>query len=96
MKDVVNLLKQDFGYYHVQIFVVDPETGDFLAHRGSGEIGDRLLEQGYRLPVGSEIVGHVAEIEQPFVTNNVDDVVFFVRNPLFARNSIGIDRSHKN
>ncbi len=82
MKDVVNLLKQDFGYYHVQIFVVDPETGDFLARRGSGEIGDQLLEQGYRLPVGSGIVGHVAEIEQPFVTNNVDDVVFFVRNPL--------------
>jgi len=82
MKDVVNLLKQDFGYYHVQIFVVDPETGDFLARRGSGEIGDQLLEQGYRLPVGSGIVGHVAEIEQPFVTNNVEDVVFFVRNPL--------------
>ena len=34
MKDMVNLLKQDFGYYHVQIFIVDPESGDFLAHRG--------------------------------------------------------------
>src|SRR5271157_70195 len=82
MKDMVNLLKQDFGYYHVQIFIVDSESGDFLAHRGSGEIGDQLREQGYRLPVGAGIVGHVAETRQPFVTNNVDDVVFFVHNPL--------------
>ena len=82
MKDVVNLLKQDFGYYHVQIFVVDPESGDLLARRGSGKIGDQLLEQGYRLSVGSGIVGHVAETQQPFVTNNVDDVVFFVSNSL--------------
>ena len=82
MKDVVNLLKQDFGYYHVQIFIVDSESGDFLAHRGSGKIGDQLREQGYRLPVGAEIVGHVAETGQPFVTNSVDDVLFFVHNPL--------------
>ena len=82
MGDVVNLLKQDFGYYHVQIYVVDPESGDFLIRKGSGRIGDQLLEQGYRLPTGAGIVGHVAETEQPFVTNDVDDVVFFVRNPL--------------
>ena len=82
MKDMVNLLKQDFGYYHVQIFIADPGSGDFLAHRGSGEIGDQLFEQGYRLPVGAGIVGHVAETGQPFVTNNVDDIVFFMRNPL--------------
>ena len=49
---------------------------------GSGEIGDQLFEQGYRLPVGAGIVGHVAETGQPFVTNNVDDIVFFMRNPL--------------
>ena len=82
MQDVVNLLKQDFGYYHVQIFIADFESGDFLAHRGSGKIGDQLREQGYRLPVGAEIVGHVAETGQPFVTNSVDDVLFFVHNPL--------------
>jgi signal transduction histidine kinase len=82
MKEVVNLLKQDFGYYHAQIYVMDPESRDFLIQRGSGKIGDQLLEQGYRLPAGAGIVGHVAETEQPFVTNNVEDVVFFVRNPL--------------
>ncbi|HUH96662.1 MAG TPA: GAF domain-containing protein [Anaerolineales bacterium] len=83
MQDMVDLLKQDFGYYHVQIYVVDPESGDLLARRGSGEIGDRLFERGYRLPAGAGIVGHVAETEQPFITNDVDQVVFFVRNTIF-------------
>ncbi len=82
MEDVVNLLKQEFGYYHAQIYVIDPESGDLLIRTGSGEIGDQLLENGYRLPAGAGIVGHVAETEQPFVTNNVQDVVFFIRNPL--------------
>ncbi len=82
MEDVVKLLQQDFGYYHVQVYVKDPENGGFLARHGSGEIGARLREQGYRLPVGAGIVGHVAEIGRPFVTNDVEQVVFFVRNPL--------------
>ena len=82
MEDVVNLLQQNFGYYHAQIYVINPESGDFLIRRGSGKIGDQLLEKGYRLPAGAGIVGYVAETEQPFVTNNVEDVVFFVRNPL--------------
>jgi len=82
MKDVANLLKRNFDYYHVQIFVVDPNNGDLLARRGSGTIGDQLVEQGYRQPLGTGIAGHVAETGQPFVTNNIDGVVFFDRNPL--------------
>jgi len=82
MEDVVKLLQQDFGYYHVQVYVKEPESGEFLARHGSGEIGAQLREQGYRLPVGAGIVGHVAETGQPFVTNDVEQVVFFVRNPL--------------
>ncbi len=82
MKDVADLLQKNFGYYHVQIYMIDHESGDFVARNGSGEIGDQLRRQEYRLPVGDGIVGHVVETNSPFVTNNVDDVVFFIRNPL--------------
>jgi signal transduction histidine kinase len=82
MKDVVGLLQRNFGYYHVQIYVIDPQSGDFLARQGSGKIGEQLKKQGYRLPVGAGIIGHVAETGEPFVTNDVDQVVLFIQNPL--------------
>ncbi|MGZ6347035.1 MAG: GAF domain-containing protein, partial [Anaerolineales bacterium] len=82
MKDVVKLLQLYFGYYHVQIYVTDPQSGDLIARCGAGNIGDQLSEQGFRLPVGAGIVGHVAETGQPFVTNDADNIIFFNRNPL--------------
>lgn len=82
IQDVVTTLHQNFGYYHVQIFLLDPGTGELVFKRGSGEIGARLLEQGFTVPRGLGIIGHVAETAMPFVSNNVNDVVFFHPHPL--------------
>jgi signal transduction histidine kinase len=81
-QDVVELLRKNFGYYHVGIFVVDPETEDFVLRAASGEIGRQLIEQGHRLRAGAGIVGHTAATGTAFFTNNVDEVVSFVRNQL--------------
>jgi len=82
LEDAVNLLQTNFGYYHVQVYVIDPETGAFILQAGSGEIGKKLKAQNYRLYAGSGIIGHTAETLTPFFTNNVEEVVFFIRNPL--------------
>ncbi len=82
LKDVVNLLQKNFGYYHVQIYVLEPETGDFVMREGSGEIGRKLKEQGHRLHPGEGIIGYTAETNEAFFTNDVDEVFFFFRNPL--------------
>jgi signal transduction histidine kinase len=82
IQDVVTLLQQNFGYYHAQIFLLDPISGDLVFKRGSGEIGAKLLEQGFSVPRGSGIIGHVAETATPFVTNKVNEVVFFYAHPL--------------
>jgi len=82
IQDVVTLLQQNFGYYHVQIFLLDPVRGDLVFKRGSGEIGMQLLEQGFAVPRGLGIIGHVAETGMPFITNNVQDAVFFHPHPL--------------
>jgi signal transduction histidine kinase len=84
MNDVVNLLQKGFGYYYVQIFVTDPKTGNFVVRAGSGEIGERLKSQGYHLIPGEGIVGLTAETGKPFFTNNVDEVISFVRTPLLS------------
>jgi K+-sensing histidine kinase KdpD len=82
LQDVVNLLQKNFGYYHVQIYVLEPETGDFVMREGSGEIGRQLKEQGYRLHAGEGIVGYTAETNAAFFTNDVDKMFSFVRTPL--------------
>jgi signal transduction histidine kinase len=82
LKDVVNLLQKNFGYYHVQVYILEPETGDFVIREGSGEIGRQLKEQGHRICAGEGIAGYTAETQEAFFTNNVDEVYFFSRNPL--------------
>jgi signal transduction histidine kinase len=82
IKDVVNLLQQNFGYYHVQIYLLDPASSDAILKSGSGETGARMLEAKTRLPTGTGIVNHVVETALPFVTNDVNAIVFFYRNPL--------------
>lgn len=82
LADVVDLLQQNFGYYQVQVYVIDSETGDFVLQAGSGEIGRKLKEQNVRLPAGAGIIGYAAETSAPFFTNNVDEVMFFIRHEL--------------
>ncbi len=84
MQNVVNLLQASFGYYYVQIFVVQPETGDFVFRAGSGKIGEQFKNQGYRLAAGEGIVGYTAETQKPFFTNDVDQVISFVRAPFLT------------
>ncbi len=82
MQEVVDLLQRDFGYSYVQIYVRDAATGDFILRAGSGETGSQLIAAGHRLAAGEGIVGYTAETNKPFMTNNVDDLIFFRRNPL--------------
>jgi GAF domain-containing protein len=77
LADVVDLLQQNFGYYQVQVYIIDSETGDFILQAGSGEIGRKLKEMNVRLPAGAGIIGYAAETSAPFFTNNVDEVMFF-------------------
>lgn len=82
IKDVVTLLQNNFQYYQVQIYLLDSATGELILKSSDGAIGDQLLQRGFRLPRGSGIIGHVVETTTPFFTNNVNNVIFFYRNPL--------------
>jgi signal transduction histidine kinase len=81
MKNVVDLLQEMFGYHYVQIFVIDPETGEYSVRAGSGKTSKELKKLDYRLAPGEGIVGYTAETGKPFFTNNVDEVISFVRAP---------------
>jgi GAF domain-containing protein len=82
MKEVVELLQESFQYYHVQIYVIDPERLSAVLRQGSGDIGTHLVDTSHQLLPGEGIVGHVAYTSKPFFTNDVDKVVFHIRHPL--------------
>jgi len=82
IKDTIEFLQRVFEYYHIQLYVIDNKSGNLMAHYGAGAIGNQLAETGHSLPVGAGTSGHVAITGMPFFTNSVEDVVFFVRNPL--------------
>ena len=72
LNHVCALIQEDYGYYHVGIFLLD-ETGEYVVARaGTGEIGRALCEQGRRLAVGEEgVVGWVAANRQIANVSNI-------------------------
>lgn len=72
LNQVCALIQEDYGYYHVGIFLLDQTREFVVARAGTGEIGRALCEQGRRLAVGEEgVVGWVAAHRQ---TANVSHV----------------------
>jgi signal transduction histidine kinase len=83
--DMIVLLQQSFNYYHVQIYLVDSETKNLVVRHGSGYTGNEFVANGDQVPAGEGIVGHVAQTGEPFMTNNVDEVLFYKRYPLLSQ-----------
>jgi PAS domain S-box-containing protein len=82
LQDTVELLQENFDYYYVQMFVADPDSGNFVMRAGSGEIGIQLKELSHQLSLGEGIVGYTAETGTAFFTNSVEDAVWYIPNPL--------------
>lgn len=85
IREMISLIQRSFDYYYVQIYLVDQETRSLVARHGSGYIGSELLKYGHSIPVGEGIVGHVAMTGEAFMTNNVEEVLFFMRHPLLSQ-----------
>lgn len=72
LKQVVTLLKDQFGYYYVSILLLDEDNECLVLRAGTGEAGQKLRADGIKLRVGAEgIVGWVAQQRLPL---NVPDV----------------------
>ncbi len=57
---VVELIRQAFDYYSVQIFLVDAQTDQLVLHAASGETGWRLRSEGLALPIEGRSLNSVA------------------------------------
>lgn len=65
---VVELIRDRFAFYHVQVFLLDDERENAVLVSSTGEPGRLLLERNHRLPVGSQsVIGRVTQFGEPVV-----------------------------
>jgi signal transduction histidine kinase len=77
---VVDLIREAFECYSVQIFLVDAETEQLVLHAASGEVGQRLLGGGLSLPIrGRSLNSAAVQRNEALLVNDVS------REPRFWR-----------
>jgi signal transduction histidine kinase len=87
LHQVVDQLWQAFDFYHVHVYLIDQESGSLIANQGSGNIGAQLKEEGFQFTPEEGFVGYAASVGEAFLTNNVNDVLFYQSNPLLPDTS---------
>ncbi len=64
----VNFIRDQFAFYHVQVFLIDTDRRYATLLASTGEAGQALLQRGHRLAVGSQsIIGRVTQNGTPVV-----------------------------
>lgn len=76
LQQVTRWLQEQFGFYAVQVLLLDPSGKNLIYRQGS--MPDSALLVGKVFPLSSiGIPGHVAITNQPFVSNHVKEVPFY-------------------
>lgn len=79
---VTQLISEQFGYYHVGIFLLDQNREYCVLRSANSEGGARMLERGHSLKVGeSGIVGYVSDTGIARIALDVDIDLAFLNNP---------------
>jgi signal transduction histidine kinase len=82
LAQVVELIQQRFGYYHVQVFLNNPDNQWTVFRAGTGRAGEVMVKEGHRLKIGEEgIIGWVASSGEFLLTNDVSKEPRFLPHP---------------
>lgn len=83
INESVTLIKEQFGYYHVQIFLVDERREYAVLVASTGEAGRRLLARNHKLGIGSQsVIGRATLANEPVLINDTDNEPGHAFNPL--------------
>ena len=58
--EVVEVTQATFGYYHVQVYLLDQKSNELNMVSGSGEAGLSMMIGGHKMPMGVGLVGRAA------------------------------------
>ncbi|MDL1903015.1 GAF domain-containing protein, partial [Anaerolineae bacterium CFX9] len=69
----INLICEEFGFYHAQVFLIDDVGQNAVLVYSYGETGKKLLAQKHKLAIGSDsVIGRVTATGKPVVVNDTE------------------------
>jgi PAS domain S-box-containing protein len=81
-QQTVNLLHDRFDLYYAGIYLVDATGQTAVLRAGTGEAGKKLLNEGWRLPVGGEsMIGRCIARGQADIQLDIEKATVYLRNP---------------
>ena len=79
---LVQLISEQFGFYHVGIFLLDENKENAVLRAANSAGGRRMLERGHKLKIGQAgIVGYVTASGNPRIALDVGADAAFFDNP---------------
>jgi len=81
-RKVVHLVKDRFGYYHSQLFLLNEEGDRLVSVAGYGRVGEQFLRQEHSVPLGKGVVGRAAVWGRPVLSSDVSQDPEWLYNPL--------------
>jgi len=84
LAEIVNQIKDNFGYYHAHIYLLDEAGETLVVAEGTGPAGAEMKATGHSIPLGAprSLVARAARTGQIVRVDNVREVADWLPNPL--------------
>ncbi len=80
---VVDLVRDQFDVYHVQMYIVDEKQQAAVLHESTGYAGSQLLQSGHQIPLAqTTLVTKAINENQPMLVDDTGQDPNFMPNPL--------------
>ncbi len=84
-KQIVTLTKERLGYYHTQLLRYEPNQNAVILVAGYGSIGQKMLAQGHRIPLGKGLIGKAAVSGETMLRTDLSSDADWLPNPLLPK-----------
>jgi PAS domain S-box-containing protein len=80
----VNRVREGYGLYHAQIYLLNPDGDSLVLSASSGEVGQKLIKSAHHIPTThpTSIVARAARDRAAVIVNDTRQAETFLPNPL--------------